>query len=183
MRRSTWRPGTRPSSPTSSSWSSVSTCSSPQSSSSTSSLPWCQTLTSAYRYLTKTTKDFWKLNQPVSTTHRHQITSRVWAVIGAATIWRWVEVRAGQADPLDAPDRHVALADQPGHHLAGLPPPRLQERWGSLHCRPVLMMCFAGKKAKVEDYSKLENISSAKSTGGMFKKSKTCLLMLPTNKD
>ena len=41
-----------------------------------------------------------------------------------------MEVWAGQADPLDAPDRHVALADQPGHHLAGLPPPRLQERWG-----------------------------------------------------
>ena len=48
---------------------------------------------------------------------------------------------------------------------------------GSLRCRLVLIMYSAGKKAKVEDYSKLENISSAKSTGGMFKKSKTCLLM------
>ena len=86
-----------------------------------------------------------------------------------------MEVWTCQVDQINAPNRHVAIPNQFGHHMAGVPLQSVQERSVTYSLMSFVSLFYSvhitGKKSKVEDYSRLQESSSAKSTG-MFKKSK-----------
>ena len=86
-----------------------------------------------------------------------------------------MEVWTCQVDQINAPNRHVAIPNQFGHHMASLSLQSVQERSVTYSLMFFVSLFYSvlttGKKSKVEDYSRLQESSSAKSTG-MFKKSK-----------
>ena len=86
-----------------------------------------------------------------------------------------MEVWSCQVDQINAPNRHVAIPNQFGHHMACVSLQSVQERSVTYSFMFFVSLFYfvltTGKKSKVEDYSRLQESSSAKSTG-MFKKSK-----------